>query len=181
MENRTALTFNPVPHPDRFVRQVGFELSDPYVEQCWGPVLGPSATVLLRRLPALWEQRTPASVSHGELSRSLGLGEGSGANSRLTHTLERLTRFGFAAWDRDTNTLDVFAQVPGLDRHQLAKLPQWTRDTHEQLFATHISAIQSRESMAPKVATITARLDRLQNPRSIETASLTRPGRGIER
>jgi hypothetical protein len=37
MENHDVLTLTPVPHPDGRVQRVGFDLTDPYVEQCWGP------------------------------------------------------------------------------------------------------------------------------------------------
>src|SRR3546814_12576733 len=30
-----ALCFTPVSHPDARVQRVGFDLTDPYVEQCW--------------------------------------------------------------------------------------------------------------------------------------------------
>ena len=43
MENHDVLTFTPVENPDPRVQRVGFDLTDPYVEQCWGPVVGPSA------------------------------------------------------------------------------------------------------------------------------------------
>jgi len=54
MEHYRVLTFTPVNHPNRQVRRVGFDLSDTYVEQCWSAVIGPSAVVLLRRMPELW-------------------------------------------------------------------------------------------------------------------------------
>ena len=81
MENHSVLTFTPVEHPDARVQRLGFDLSDPYVEQCWGPVIGPSATLLLRRIPTLWTDWVPATISHEELARSLGLAAGTGANS----------------------------------------------------------------------------------------------------
>src|SRR3546814_199395 len=35
MEPDQALCFTPVSHPDARVQRVGFDLTDPYVEQCW--------------------------------------------------------------------------------------------------------------------------------------------------
>ena len=63
MENHSVLTFTPVEHPDARVQRLGFDLSDPYVEHCWGPVIGPSATLLLRRIPTLWTDWVPATIS----------------------------------------------------------------------------------------------------------------------
>jgi len=40
MDNHTVLTLTGVDPPDAPVQQVGFEPSDPYVEQCWSPVIG---------------------------------------------------------------------------------------------------------------------------------------------
>ena len=73
MEPDRDLVFTPVNHPDPRVRQVGFDLNDTYVEQCWSAVVGPSATLLLRRLPQLWQHQVPAEVPAGEFSQSLGL------------------------------------------------------------------------------------------------------------
>jgi hypothetical protein len=51
-----------------------FALDDPYVEQVWAGVIGPSAVLALRRLPVLWREREPALVDLRELGQSLGLG-----------------------------------------------------------------------------------------------------------
>ncbi len=94
MENQTVLTFTPVDHPDARVQRVGFDLADPYVVQCWGQVIGLSATLLLRRMSILRSERVPATITHEELARSLGLGAGTGTNSRLLHAIDRTARFG---------------------------------------------------------------------------------------
>lgn len=180
MENRDVLTIAPVDHPDARIRRIGFDLSDPYVERCWGPVLGPTATMLLRRFPVMWEERTPSTVTHGELSRSLGLGERSGRSSRLMHSLDRIVRHNLARW-QDDGVIEVFCQAPGLELHQLRRLPEWTVRTHERLLDRHIAEIGGREETAGRVATITARLDRLERPRSIEPAKPTATARAVER
>jgi len=179
MENHTVLTFTPVDHPDTRVQRVGFDLTDPYVEQCWGPVVGPSATLLLRRMPTLWTARVPATITHGELSRTLGLGAGGGANSRLMHSIDRLVRYGFATWHEQGESLDVYRQTPGLLPHQLERLPEWTQQAHERLLGAHVQRISEHDETAPKVAAITARLDRLQRPRAVEQAPPNAPARAI--
>ncbi len=106
------------------MQRVGFDLTDPYVEQCWGPVIGPSATLLVRRMPTLWTERVPATITHGELARSLGLGAGAGANSRLMHSIDRVVRYGLATWHEEGRSLDVYLQAQGLEAHRLDRLPE---------------------------------------------------------
>ena len=53
MEPPEVLAIHAVPHPNPKVQQVGFALDDPYVEQVWAGVIGPSAVLVLRRLPVL--------------------------------------------------------------------------------------------------------------------------------
>ena len=138
MERDRILTLAPINHPDRQVRRIGFDLSDTYVEQCWSAVVGPSAVVLLRRMPELWNHEVPARISASDLSRSIGLGAGTGANSRLVATMDRLTKFGLARQGTNPDHLDVFLEVAPLQAHQLHRVPKWTRDAHERLFSAHL-------------------------------------------
>jgi hypothetical protein len=163
MERDRMLCFTPVDHPDARVQRIGFDLTDPYVEQCWSAVVGPSSTLLLRRLPALWVARVPAEIGASELSQSLGLGAGAGEQSRLVNTLQRPVRFGLATPAADGAGLDVYRQVAPLIPRQLARLPQWTRDTHERLLGAHLEQIDDRARHQANVASLTARLDRLQH------------------
>jgi len=162
MEEHDVLTFTPVDHPDDRVRRLGFDLSGPYFEQCWGPVLGPSATLLLRRMPSLWAERLPAVVGREELGRSLGIGPGKGSNSTLSHTLDRVVRFGFARWHGFEPSLDVSVHVPVLKAHRLERLPEITQRAHEALLGSAVQQLTDAQETAPKVAAITARLDRLE-------------------
>ena len=172
MENHEVLSFTPVDHPDARVRRAGFDLSDPYVEQCWGPVIGPSATLLLRRMPTLWTERVPATITHSELGSSLGLGAGAGANSRLMNSLDRVVRYGLGAWHEQGRSLDVYLRAPGLLPHQLERLPEWARRAHERLLDAPVHRLAEPEDTGPKVAAVTARLDRLRPPRVIEPANV---------
>lgn len=168
MENHDVLTFTPVNHPDARVQRVGFDLTDLYVEQCWSSVVGPSATLLLRRMPALWIERDPATITHDELTRTLGLGAGTGANSRLMRSIDRVVRYGLATWHEEGRSLDVYLQVPGLKPHQLDGLPEWTRRAHDRLLDAHVRQLADREETVSNVAAITVRLDRLQHPRTLK-------------
>jgi len=169
MERDELLSLNPAGHPDPKIQRVGFDLGHPYVEQCWGPVLGPSGTMLLRRLPTLWNEQAPASITHEELSRSLGLGAGGGAHSRLRHALDRTVRFGLAKWDTDGRDLSVFLQVPALNERQLERLPEWTQGAHGRLLDDHLRGL-AQGDVGMNVSDITRRLDRLQQPQQTNPA-----------
>lgn len=162
MERDRTLSFTPVDHPDERVQRVGFDLTDPYVEQCWSAVVGPSSTLLLRRLPALWVTEVPAAIGASDLSRSLGLGVGVGDRSRLANTLNRLVQYRLATPASDGAGLDVFRKVAPLSARQLARVPQWTRATHERLFSDHLEQLDGSGRQRSSVASMSARFDRIQ-------------------
>jgi hypothetical protein len=98
MEPPETLVIHAVPHPNPKARQVGFALDDPYVEQVWAGVIGPSALLARRRLPVLWREREPALVDLRELGQSLGLGPSLARSGRTWRTIERLVGFRMAHW-----------------------------------------------------------------------------------
>ncbi len=159
------LILNPVPHPTPQVHRAGFSLEHPYLERCWAPIIGPTSVLLLRRASALWREQAPASVDVGELSASLGLGSGTGRSSPLCHTLERVVRFGVAAWS-GPGELDVYTEVPPLSPRRLDRVPVWTARQHHQLLTHHLADLAQQASapaVAPEPISMTARLDRLQH------------------
>lgn len=159
------LEFSAAGHPDPRVHHAGFNLDHPYLEQCWAPILGPSGVAVLRRLPMLWAEGEPARIGAADLARSLGLGRGTGANSRLQHTLERTTRFGLSTWIEPGRTLRVYTEVPPLEPHRLARLPEWSRRAHDRLLTNHIDQLtRTPTARPPTPPTLTERLDRLQRP-----------------
>ena len=180
MEPDRTLSFCPIEHPDARVRRFGFNLTDEYVEHCWSARIGPSSTLLLRRLPSLWVARVPADVDEHELSRSLGFGAGDGENGRLTRTLKRLVHFGLARSAATGAGLDVYHKVPALDRRQLERVPRWTRRAHERLLAAHVEQIIS-EPLQADVASISARLDRVRNGAARAGRNPAGRGHGLER
>lgn len=173
---RHLITISPAGHPDPRVAHAGFDLEHAYVERCWTPVLGPTSTALLRRLPALWVEAEPVRADFVELSRSLGVGTGRGAHSPLSRTLDRLVRYRFARQAGD-GRWEVFRQVRPLEAHQLDRLPEWSRRMHTELLDRHISGLAS----ASPTAQLTARLDRIQSRRQPHPRPITTtPSRHLE-
>ena len=181
MERDQTLRFTPVDHPDTRVQRVGFDLNDPYVEQCWSAVVGPSSTLLLRRMPDLWATNTLGEIEATDLSRSLGLGLGVGDRSRLMSTMNRLVQYRLARPVPDGAGLEVFRQVSPLTPRQLERVPQWTRDTHERLLDSHLEQFDDIAQHQANVASITARLDRIQSGTGRPTNGLASHGQAVER
>lgn len=90
------------PWLDELVEAHGFGPRSNYVETCWLPVLGPTATWLYRRLGS-WVEGYPEGLNVGlvDLSVGLGLGEGLGRHSKLTNAIGRLQRFDAARGHND--------------------------------------------------------------------------------
>ena len=158
VESSDVLELTAARHPDRRVGRLGFDLRHPYVEQCWGAAIGPSAVALLRRLPVLWAEGEPARVDAGQLAQSLGLGAGAG---RLGRSLDRTVRFGLAEWAAPGQALRIYTEVPPLTERRLARLPEWTQRAHGRLLAEHLDRLAVVAT--PGVSAITARLDRFQD------------------
>ena len=108
-----------------------FPLQHQYVEMLWLPVIGPSATWMLRRLGG-WALACPQGmvVVLPELSESLGLGWCSGAGSSVQRTMRRLIRFELARW---TDALEVMTMVPPVSDRQLARMSSGLVRAHDRL------------------------------------------------
>jgi hypothetical protein len=148
MEPPEVLVIHAVAHPNPKVRRVGFALDDPYVEQVWAGVIGPSALLVLRRLPVLWREREPAVVDLRELGRSLGLGPSLARSGRTWKTIERLVGFCMAHW-LPGDELGVRTQLAPLSALQLARAPEWTRRVHDRLLGTHLDRLPSPTRTGP--------------------------------
>ena len=108
--------------------------TDPYVERFWLPVMGPAATLALRRIAADLRRRpTGYSVGVADLARSLGLGRGTGRNAPVARAIDRLGHFGLAR--RTGGGVMVRTHVPDLPEHLSRRLPRWLREEHAVLMA----------------------------------------------
>lgn len=157
-----VLAIHAVPHPELPVRQAGFPLDHAYVEHCWSAVIGPTCTLLLRRLPILWCESEPVVVRASELSRSLGLGADTNRDRKFWRTITRLTQYGLARPAQD-NVLDVYATVRPLTPRQVARLPEWSQQAHHRLLGEHLDQLAAgSDHAATPQSRITTRLDRLE-------------------
>jgi hypothetical protein len=172
LPDRQELRIHPVPHPNAQVRQVGFPLDAAYVEQVWASVIGPSATLMLRRTAALWDQQGhPATVDVIEFGRSLGLGP-----SATGRTIARLLQFGMAGATSDG--LGVHTRVAPLSARQLSRVTPLTRQAHDRLLAAHLDRLARTPVSAAAHPTdrITARLDHLERARLERTRPAVQRG-----
>ena len=113
---------------------LSFEPGSDYVEYCWLPVLGPTATLLLRRLGGVASARpTGAEVDALDLSLCLGLGRQLHHGGHLARAIERLEHFGFLQPVPDGETWLVRTAVPPLSGTRLSRLSLTARGVHNHL------------------------------------------------
>ena len=145
----TVLVFQAVRHPSPQVHHMGLQLDEPYVERCWTPILGPTAVLLLRRLPVLWLQSPTIGVRVDELAASLGVGRADGKTSPLMRAIGRLVHMRFAVSSGDRE-IDVYTEVRPLGSRQLARVPDGVRLLHERLLAARLEGrIKLRSEATP--------------------------------
>lgn len=121
---------------DPVIDQLGHDPRSTYVELFWLPVLGPSATWLLRRFARQLDER-PAGVDldTAELARALGLGERAGRHAPFARTVQRCVDFDMARW-RAEGHLAVRRRLPPLARRHLARLTDARRAEHDAFLAS---------------------------------------------
>jgi len=120
------------PWIDALVEAHGFGPRSMYVEVCWLPVLGPTATWLYRRLGSWVEYHEGGlSVDLTDLSVSLGLGEGLGRHSLLAKAFGRLAHFEAARWQGDH--LAVRRALAPLPARRAAQLSYTAFRLHQEL------------------------------------------------
>lgn len=122
------------PWTDPVVDRMGVAVHDPYVETFWLPVLGPTATWLLRRLAAgLHENPEGYSVDMEVLARGLGVAFVPGRHGPFMRALHRCEMFGATRRLASTPrlTLEVRRMMPPLPRRHLDRLPDDLRRAHD--------------------------------------------------
>ncbi len=122
-----------IDHPSTLVRLCGVTPDSPYVERCWGPLVGPSVVALIRRTHELTAQAGgPARIDCRDLAQLLGLhaSEAPGRNNPIGRTMRRAASFRLATADLDTGTFAIHDTVAVLTLRQFRRLPYWAKDQH---------------------------------------------------
>ena len=149
------------PWVDPVTDAAGHDPRSRYVETYWLPVLGPSTTLLLRRLATGLEARPEGfDMDLDEMARALGLGTGErrGRHSPFLRTLGRCVDFGMAEI-RDATTLAVRRRLPSLERRHVMRLPARLRAEHEQYLRTgHDEALEQLRNQCRLLAASLAEL-----------------------
>lgn len=167
-----VIDLHPAAHPVPAFRQFGFPLDHPYVEQCWRPLIGPSSVSFLRQCIWHWQDGTPARVTTSDLAAELGLGRGTGTNSPLWRTIQRLDHFRPARLRvGQVAELEVFTRVPPVESYRLDRLPRCVRGRHDHHCGARLEAIaRQAEDGPPPHVRMAERLDRMtHNPSAHKT------------
>lgn len=115
----------------------GFDPRSEYVERFWLGVVGPSVTLLLRRLArGLSEHPAGFTIDLADTARAIGLSTSLGRNAPMPRTLERACLFSTMRRTGDAS-FDVRTHLPRLSRRQLTRLPLSVRATHDAWLARH--------------------------------------------
>lgn len=136
------------PWDDPLVEQLGHDPRSLYVERFWVCILGPTATLLLRRLAAGLEVSPPGfEIDPVALAFELGLGIRGGKNSPFWRAIDRTSRFN--ATRRNGEVLMVRRKIAPLNLHQAAKLPPHLQAAHQAWVDRQLDA---RPTLRPQPA-----------------------------
>jgi len=131
---------------------------------------------LLRHRVWHWRDDVPARVTVADLAAELGLGRGTGRNSPIQHTLERVLQFRFAGAGSVDSELQVYTQVPPVAPRRLHRLPRWAAGRHEHHLGEHLDALARATpgDGPPAHVRMAAPLDRLATNPTAKPMSLGR-------
>lgn len=128
---------------DPVLDALGHDPRSPYVEQYWLSILGPSSTLLLRRLAARLEVEPDGfDLDPAEWALELGIGARGGKHSPFWRSVDRACRFGMAR--RNGPTLMVRRRLPPLTARQVERLPDHLRRAHEAWSAQELARPRRR-------------------------------------
>ena len=110
-----------------------------YFEVIYGPMIGPTSTLLARTLARhITDAGGPVTICPVEVAREIGLrashDEPVGSCAPFTKAIKRLHDHRLVQ-QIDTDTLGVVMQVPPLSTRALAKLPESIQEAHHGFLA----------------------------------------------
>jgi hypothetical protein len=112
-----------------------FRLTDPYVEEVWSEFLGPTATLLARRLGRTIEVRPDgAELDIGDLAASVGV-----PPTVALRSLRRLHRFEVVHSDLERGVVGVSGFAAPVSGKRVSRLSESGRSMHEQLMTDGIA------------------------------------------
>jgi hypothetical protein len=91
-------------------------LTGPYVEEVWSEILGPTATLLVRRLGRCVDAGPSTRVSVDELGRSLGI-----TGAMVVRALRQLHRHGLITFTPERQSIDVSGFAPSVPPRRLRR------------------------------------------------------------
>jgi hypothetical protein len=117
------------PWVDEVIDAVGVDPRSAYVERFWLGILGPSTTLLLRRVASGFDACPDGfDLDLPTTARSLGLGHKSGPHSPFVRALWRSVQFELARVVGPC--LEVRRRLPPLTRRQVQRLPVALQEAH---------------------------------------------------
>jgi hypothetical protein len=158
------------PHTNPMVRACGIEPTDPYLEWCWLPVVGPSTVALVRHVADLTSPTGEARIPLSDLGRLLGLGavDVPSRNNKLVRTLGRAEQFGLGFTSigvpGESATFGIHNELPLVPFRLVERLPDVARQRH-------VAAVE-----AANEALTAAGLPALRSPLPTTERAAERPG-----
>jgi hypothetical protein len=129
-----------MPWQDTLIQNTGYPIGDPYIEMFWLPVLGPTATWLLRRL-ATGLEHEPAgyTVDVDELARGIGVAYSQGKHNPFARGLHRCIMFGVAQQIAvvPRTVIAVRTVLPSLSQRHIGRLPEQLQIAHSDWTSVH--------------------------------------------
>ena len=123
---------------DPVIDTLGHDPRSWYVEQFWLPIIGPTATWLLRRMVARFDEEPDGfDLNLDDTARGLGLGGREGRHSPFQRALSRCVSFKLAR-HQGPGALGVRRRIPPLTLRNLDRLPPSLRQLHTEWSASQI-------------------------------------------
>jgi hypothetical protein len=135
------------PPPDGGVRRPAGTPTDPYLEWCWLPLVGPSTVALVRHVAELTSTTGEARIPLADLGRLLGLGavDVPSRNNKLVRTLARAELFSLAftglGVPGEQVTFGIHERLALVPARLLERLPDIARQRHETAVAAANEAL----------------------------------------